>query len=70
MRLLPLKKPKNEFDVDEVVVVAVGVVISATGVVIIELSVSTSVMAVLIDETTDVERSRPFLFIFKKYLIN
>ena len=66
MRLLPLKKPKNEFDVDEVVVVAVGVVISATGVVIIELSVSTSVMAVLIDETTDVERSRPFLFIFKK----
>lgn len=59
MRLLPLKKPKNEFDVDEVVVVAVGVVISATGVVIIELSVSTSVMAVLIDETTDVERSRP-----------
>ena len=58
MRLLPLKKPKNEFVVDEVVVV--GVVISATGVVIIELSVSMSVMAVLIDETTDVERSRPF----------
>ena len=60
MRLLPLKKPKNEFVVDEVVVVIVGVVMSATGVVIIELSVSMSVMAVLIDETTDVERSRPF----------
>ena len=56
LRLLPLKKPKNEFDevVDGVVT------ISATGVV--AESVSAWSVARFIDDTTEVERSRPDLY--------